>query len=92
MNPNQLATFEEAVDIKAKLGSIGGGVVNIYVPEYSYFKAPENGAAKFLHFDFANGARGINVGLVRETIKRNPFSWTAMLAADIASAVPREAE
>ena len=80
MNPNQLATFEEAVAIKHKLGSMGGGVVNIYVPAYS---GPFSAHKDFLHFDFANGATGLNVGLIRETIRRNPYTWPSMMAADI---------
>ena len=51
---NQLATYLEAQDIANQLGSIGGGVVDTYVPEYGGpFTPPENGPAKFLHFRFA---------------------------------------
>ncbi|MBI2688696.1 MAG: hypothetical protein HYX27_20535 [Acidobacteria bacterium] len=89
MNTNQLATLEEAVDIKKQLGLFGGGVSNVYVPEYQYFAAPNDGDKKFYHFDFVNGAKGLNVGLIRETIKRNPFTWPAMIAADIAGATSR---
>lgn len=92
MNPNQLATFEEAVQIKATLGALGGGVTNIYVPDYSVFSAPKDGNRQFLHFDFANGAKGLNVGLIRETIKRNPFTWPAMLALDISQMVRKDDE
>ena len=61
---NQLATPQEAQEIAKQLGAIGGGVVDTYVPEYGGpFTQPENGPAKFLHFRFANGADGFNVGL-----------------------------
>jgi N4-gp56 family major capsid protein len=81
MNPNQLATIDEAKAIAAKLSFMGGGVKDIYVPEYmGPYSAPENGAAKFFHFKFANGADGFNVGLIRVTMQMFPTRWPAMLS------------
>ncbi len=86
MNAAQYATDAEAKEIAEKLGNIGGGVKEAYVPEYSGPFAPwvVNGA-KFLHFRFNNGAEGVNVGLVRETIAKNPFTWPNMIGSEVAA-------
>lgn len=87
MNRNQLATLAEANEIKAKLGSMGGGVTDIYVPPYGApFAPPQDGDAMFYHLTFANGATGFNVGLIRVTIKNNPTRWPLMLATEIEAA------
>lgn len=91
MNPTQFATEKQANDLKAMLGTMGGGVTAIYVPDYQIFPTPDAGDKKFYHMDFANGVKGLNVGLVLDTIKRNPFTWTGMIAATLAEK-PRKDE
>lgn len=89
MNPNQLSTMEEAKKIAALLGTIGGGVADIYIPEYlGPFSAPENGEAKFYHFKFRNGADGFNVGLVRSTMTFFPSRWPVMISTEVNASVP----
>jgi hypothetical protein len=89
MNPNQLATLDEAKAIAAKLGSIGGGVADIYIPEYfGPFAAPEQGDRKFYHFKFKNGADGFNVGLIRTTMQYSPSRWLMMIATEVNTAIP----
>ncbi len=84
MNPNQLATAEEAKKIAAQLGELGGGVKDTYIPEYDGpWSAPFIGDAKFYHFRFANGAEGFNVGLIRTLQKQCPVSWLNMIATEI---------
>ena len=84
MNSNQLATMEEAVLIARELSTVGGGVVETYVPEYAGpYAAPQDGDKKFLHFRFGNGAEGFNVGLIRTTMKMFPMSWPMMVAAEV---------
>jgi len=84
MDPNQLSTIEEAKAIAAKLGAIGNGIADIYIPEYlGPYAPPENGTAKFHHFKFRNGADGFNVGLVRSTMKFFPTSWPLMIALEV---------
>jgi hypothetical protein len=84
MNPNQLATIEEAKSIATRLGSIGGGIADIYIPEYmGPYSAPENGTAKFYHFRFRNGADGFNVGLVRTTMQYFPSRWPIMISTEV---------
>jgi hypothetical protein len=84
---NQLATREEAQQIAQALGSIGGGVVETYIPEYGGpFLVPENGAAKFYHFRFANGAEGFNVGLIRAFMQYSPMRWPTMIATEVEAA------
>jgi hypothetical protein len=87
---NQLATTEEAKKIAAELANIGGGVVETYVPEYQGpFSPPENGQAKFLHFRFANGADGFNVGLIRAFMQYSPLRWPLMIGAEVEAARKR---
>lgn len=87
---NQLATYQEAQEIAKQLGSIGGGVVDTYIPEYDGpFAPPENGAAKFLHFRFANGAEGFNVGLIRAFMQYSPLRWPAMIGTEVEAARKR---
>jgi hypothetical protein len=84
MNPNQLATLDEAKQIAAKLGAIGGGVSDTYIPDYfGPYAAPENGGSKFYHFRFHNGAEGFNVGLVRTTMQYFPSRWPLMIATEV---------
>ena len=88
MNPIQLATIEEAKDIAAKLGTIGGGVVDIYVPRMlGPYALPDTGTSKWYHFKFRNGAEGINVGLVRGTMQMFPSRWPMMMAIDVSHTV-----
>jgi hypothetical protein len=87
---NQLATYQEAQEIAKQLGSIGGGVVDTYIPEYAGpFAPPENGGAKFLHFRFANGAEGFNVGLIRAFMQYSPLRWPAMIGTEVEAARKR---
>jgi hypothetical protein len=81
---NQLATVDEAKEIAKELGAIGGGVVDTYVPEYGGpYVPPANGNAKFLHFRFANGAEGFNVGLIRAFMQNSPMNWPLMIATEV---------
>ena len=80
---NQLATLDEAKEIAKQLASIGGGVVDTYIPEYWGFAPPENGAAECLHFRFANGADGFSVGLVRAVMRCSPLRWPLTLGAEV---------
>jgi hypothetical protein len=81
---NQLATHDEAKKIADELGTIGGGVVDTYIPEYQGpFTPPENGASKFLHFRFANGADGFNVGLIRAFMQYSPLRWPVMIGTEV---------
>jgi hypothetical protein len=83
-NPNQFATYEEAQSIASQLGPIGGGVKDIYIPEYlGPFSTPEMGERKFFHFRFQNGAEGFNVGLVRTTIRQFANSWPSMIGLEV---------
>ena len=87
---NQLATLLEAQEIAKQLSAIGGGVVDTYVPEYEGpFAPPENGPAKFLHFRFANGADGFNVGLIRAFMQYSPLRWPAMIGTEVEAARKR---
>ena len=80
----------EAKTLAEKIGFIGGGVTGIYVPAYGGdMKTPIDGEKCFYHFRFANGATGINAGLVRELMKMCRTTWPAMLARDVMDA-PRE--
>ena len=76
--------MDEGKAIAAKLGTIGGGVVDIYVPEYlGPYAAPKNGDAMFYHFKFKNGADGFNVGLVRTTMMYFPSRWPLMITTEV---------
>jgi hypothetical protein len=87
---NQLATYQEAQEIAAQLGTIGGGVVDTYIPEYQGpFSPPENGPSKFLHFRFANGADGFNVGLIRAFMQYSPLRWPVMIGTEVESSRKR---
>lgn len=84
MNPNQLTTMDEAKAIAAQLGTLGGGVKDIYIPDYEGpFSAPSNGASMFYHFRFNDGAEGFNVGLIRTLMKSFPTTWMNMIATEI---------
>jgi hypothetical protein len=81
---NELTTIEEAKALAAKLGSIGGGVAEIYVPEYlGPFATPQNGDSKFHHFKFHNGAGGFNAGLIRNLMLCFPSRWLLMIATEV---------
>lgn len=85
-NPAQLSTLMEALELKAILGSIGNGVKEIYIPVYhGPFQPPQDLSTnrKFYHFRFNNGADGINVGLVRETLERDPNTGLERIALDV---------
>jgi len=82
-NP-QLTTMEEAKETALRLATIGGGVADIYIPEYfGPYTAPEDDLSKFYHFRFRNGADGHNVGLVRMTMQNFPTSWPNMIALEV---------
>lgn len=84
MNPNQLATEDEAKALALQLAGVGNGVKEWYIPEYDGpWSAPEMGASKFYHYRFNNGAEGFNVGLVRTLKKQCPTSWLNMIATEI---------
>jgi hypothetical protein len=86
MNPNQLATAEEAKEIAKRLGSIGGGVAETYIPEYGGpYSPPQDGNAKFYHFRFRNGADGFNVGLIRTTMQYFPTRWPVMISTEVSA-------
>ncbi|HEY3740005.1 MAG TPA: hypothetical protein VGL53_09180 [Bryobacteraceae bacterium] len=89
MNPNQLSTMDEAKAIAAQLGTLGGGVKDIYIPDYEGpFNAPSNGNSMFYHFRFNDGAEGFNVGLIRTLMKSFPTTWMNMIATEIGYQVP----
>ena len=84
MNPNQLATIEEAKAIALQLSTVGNGVKDIYIPQYDGpYTAPEVGNSKFYHLRFNNGAEGFNVGLVRTLMKQCPTTWLNMVTTEI---------
>lgn len=84
MNPNQLATIEEAKAIALQLSTAGRGVKDIYIPQYDGpYTAPEVGNSKFYHLRFNNGAEGFNVGLVRTLMKQCPTTWLNMVITEI---------
>jgi hypothetical protein len=86
MNPNQLATMEEAQAIVRQLGSAGNGVREVYIPEYGGpYSVPEMGNSKFYHLRFNNGAEGFNVGLIRTLIKQCPTTWLNMVTTEISN-------
>jgi hypothetical protein len=56
----------------------------IYIPSYAGpFGTPEQGAKKFYHFRFRNGANGFNAGLVKRTMEYAPTRWPAMIATEV---------
>lgn len=84
MNPNQLATEAEAKVIAEKLGNLGGGVKDTYIPEYDGpWGVPSMGDNKFFHFRFQVGAEGFNVGLIRTLAKQCPTTWLNIMAIEI---------
>lgn len=84
MNPNQLATEDEAKAFTIELSGLGNGVREYYIPEYEGpWGVPEIGNSKFYHLRFNNGAEGFNVGLVRTLKKQCPTSWLNMVATEI---------
>jgi hypothetical protein len=84
MNPNQLATMDEAKAIAAQLGTLGNGVKDIYIPDYEGpFSPPSSGTSMFYHFRFNDGAEGFNVGLIRTLMKSFPTTWMNMIATEI---------
>lgn len=83
---SQLVTLKEAEQIAAAIGTnIGGGVKRIYVIRYPVgpFAAPEDGEKKFFHFDFKNGARGYNAGLIKDLMNRFPLTWPVNLKGEV---------
>lgn len=83
-NPNQLTTMDEAKTIASELWFAGGGVKDIYIPEYlGPYSSPENGLAKFYHFRFHNGAEGFNAGLIREFRKMFKFTWPQIIMDEV---------
>ena len=88
MNPNQLATMEEAKAIAQQLNTTGGGVKEVYIPEYlGPYAVPESGNSKFFHYRFANGAEGVNVGLVRTLMKQCPTTWLNMIGIEVVNQI-----
>lgn len=84
MNPRQLATKEESLKIVAMLGNIGGGVKELYIPQFQGpYSAPEFGDSKFYHVDFYNGSTGHNIGLIRTTMEFFPTRWVLMVATEV---------
>lgn len=95
MNPAQLSTLSEALELSELLCDIGKGVSEIYVPAYGGpFAPPEESSTnrKFYHFRFNNGAEGINVGLVRETLEKDPANGLSRIALDVAQGEKKEVE
>lgn len=95
MNPAQLSTLTEALELKNILGNIGKGVSEIYVPQYGGPFAPPQDLStgrKFYHFRFNNGADGINVGLVRETLEKDPNTGLQRIALDVNAGEKKEVE
>jgi hypothetical protein len=89
MNPKQLSTMEEAKAIAAKLGTIGGGVADIYDPsenDHNPFLARPDGEAKWYHFRFKNGVDGFNVGLIRTFMQVFPSRWPLMVSTEVDAA------
>ena len=90
---NQLATYDEAAAIAKQLTAVGGGVVDTYIPLYEGpYVPPENGPSKFLHFRFANGADGFNVGLIRAFMQYSPMRWPLMIETEVNAARKRPDE
>lgn len=86
MNPAQLSTLSEALELKNILGNIGKGVSEIYIPQYSGpFGPPQELSTnrKFYHFKFNNGAEGLNVGLIRETLEKDPNTGLQRIELDV---------
>lgn len=102
-NPQQLATWEEAKELAAKIEAfrlaqgvkMGGGVLpettdantsGIYVPSWSGgpggFPEPSDAANNkfWLHYRFANGRTGVNVGLILDGLRRyNNNEWPVFM-------------
>lgn len=80
-----LTTLDEAKAIATALGSIGGGVTEVYIPEYTTgpFPTPRDGERLFHHFRFQNGASGMNAGAVKWTMQSCPGRWPLMLAEEV---------
>jgi hypothetical protein len=56
----------------------------IYIVEFQGpYATPQDGDRKFYHFRFANGAAGINAGLVRRMMQFSPTRWPLMMANDV---------
>mgnify|MGYP000662176818 CR=1 FL=1 len=84
---NQLTSIEEAKMLASRVGTLGGGVVDIYIPEYAGpFTAPKEGELRFYHFKFGSGVSGFNAGLIRETMRLFPSRWPLMLATELDAA------
>jgi hypothetical protein len=84
IDKDQLSTFRQAAKTAIQIGDIGGGVEECYnIPN-------PQGSPRFRHYLLGNGANGINAGLCRETIEKNPDCWEQMLADDFAAAAPKE--
>jgi hypothetical protein len=95
MNPDQLSTLSEAIELAGILGAIGKGVKEIYVPVYGGgFTPPQelSTGRKFYHFKFNNGAEGINVGLVRERLLKDPINGLAGITLDVNQGEKKETE
>jgi len=83
-NPAELATWSEAWHIAQKLKTVGGGVKpqtgnretsGTYIPQFVGYPAPQDGKSYWLHFRFANGKEGHNVGLIRELFAKYPKAY-----------------
>lgn len=84
VNPNQLATMEQAQAISKQLSGVGGGVKDIYIPEYGGpYVVPELGNSKFYHLRFKDGAEGFNVGLIRTLMHQCPTTWLNMITTEV---------
>jgi hypothetical protein len=97
MNPAQLSTLSEALEISGILtnAGIGRGVSEIYVPAYGGPFAPPQDLStgrKFYHLRFNNGAEGINVGLVRETLEKDPATGLQRITIDVNQGERKEVE
>lgn len=77
----QLVTPDEAKQIAAAIGDLGGGVTQIYIPPYVGPELqPGEGDAQMFEFTFATGATGYNAGLIWRMMINAPFTWPAQIA------------
>jgi hypothetical protein len=80
-NPN---TVEETVEPDRGDNQASG----IYIPTYvGPFSTPADGAARFYHLRFRNGADGFNAGLIKITMTIFPTRWPLMLASEVNAVV-----
>lgn len=87
-NNVELVTIATAASVAVMLNDkgIGGGVVKTYEPDGSIFgptSDPTDPEAKFWMYEFANSAKGINAGLIQQTIVNNPVRWIELISEQI---------